>query len=308
MRSVTSISTLLFLSQLLAPSVTGSPIPDNGYCAADDPGCESRFLITPPDPVAPSRPCDPYCVDPTFRIDGEGIFLDKPTWIILIGIPENTPSQKGVDFKKELTGYAEESLPYLLNQLVADKKTVPDLVKQGVPMLVDTVLSTAAQKNVTSTKELQKWFQKMLPKDSCTLFAAAAIPMLSRAYDIAQLINGQDSSPTTQDIDFFLNPVYGSLAKRDDIEIHYGSFFPPLYGNVASVLDNRIVYVQNPESAAKYRATPSSPGNPDFKDLVRVLIPQYRQVAQWSSFAYYDYQYQLRYLKSLCEVWVSLRS
>lgn len=293
MPSLSFLSSSLFLLQALAPVVLGAAIPDDYY----PPPHES------PDP--PARDCDAAgCRDPTWNLDDATLIPDKENvWIITFGRPGKYQEAAKPDINKILSDYLSTSLPYLLNQLSLDKKEIPTLVKDGVPLLIKAVTSITQQKDAADAKKLQEWSRKVEPKSPCGAFAAAAVSAYLVAFDAVYFANNPNGVPTTNDLDYFLMPAYGSMSHDNDMTVHYNAKFPDFFSSQKSSTNvDRNVYVRMDESAAKYRASPSSAGNPDFKKLAHVLLRQFGQVKQWAALDFLDTGFEIRYLKEYCKV------
>ena len=310
MLSASLLSSSLFLLQAIVPVVLGAALPDDNYYDPYD-------HLPPPvvEPQPPARGCDEAgCRDPTYQLQDDTLIPDKPNvWVITFGRPGKYQEAAKPDINKILSDYLSTSLPYFLNQLSLDKKIVPSLVKEGIPILINAITSITQEKAVAdAAKELQKWSQKVEPKSPCGAFAAAAVSASLVAYDAVYFANEADyaSDPndpngasTTNDLDYFLKPAYGSISHDDDVIIHYNAKFPDYFAaSKPSTNVDRNVYVRLSESAAKYRASPSSAPNPDFKKLVRILLKQFGQVKQWAAVDYLDTDFELGYLREYCKV------
>lgn len=293
MPSLSFFSSSFLLLQAITPLV---------FCAAIPGDEEAPNGLNP---EAPPRGCDAYgCPDPTYYLQDPTLIPDKTdVFIINFARPGKYQDTPKPDVNKILTDYLSTSSPYLLNQLNVDKKSIPALVNEGVPLLVDAVLSITQSKNVADGgKALQKWSQKIEPKSPCGLFAAAAVPASLIAFDAVYFANNANGVPTTNDLDYFLQPAFGSFSHDNDVSVHYNAKFPDFFSQKRSTNVDRNVYVRLAESAAKYRASPSSAGNPEFKKLVLVLLRQFGQVKQWAAADWVDTAFGLGYLNEYCKV------
>lgn len=272
------------------------------------------FPIIPPAPEPPSRPCDPFCNDPTYQLKDQ-IYPDKENlWIITPGRPGLYQSQKNPDIRKILGHYLDESLPYLLAQTVADPKCIPDLTHWGRWLLVDATLSIPKEKDAVNTAKLQKYINTVAPKAACGFFAAAAVPILGVVADTIFFANqpnfaeDPNSFSTTHDQDYFLQPAFGPLAHAEfELNVHYSAKFPALFGTNPTAQEGRDLYLRSPATASKYRVTPQSAGNPAFKKQIRNLLHQFGETKQWAAVDYIDTDFQLRYLEEYCKVCFQIR-
>ena len=296
-----SLSSILLL-QCLTTAVAGAPTAQDGGDFSD------RFPPDIEEPQPPSRPCDAQgCRDPTFRLDQNEIFPGQIIFLILFGRPGRIQSSPGEDISKILTSYVEDSLPYFLKQLTPTPSNISTLVKEGAPLIVEAVLDFSKAKNIKNSKKLKAWTEKAYVKAPCDLFAAATLPVLEPALDAVYFQNNPNQDlnygqkPTTHDLDYFIQPVFGPISHRDGITIHYDSKFPKFQNRVQVANQARDVFVRSPD-VSHYRSTPSSSGNHEFKRLVRTLIRQFGHLVQWSAVDYLDDEIDLQYLLGLCKV------
>lgn len=309
MRSTLFFSSSLFALQCIYPLVLAMAIPDEIPDEIPDDSDPRYQPIIPPDPEPPSRPCDPFCNDPTYQLRDQ-VYPDKENlWVITPGRPGIYQSQTNPDIRKILGQYLDESLPYLLAQTVTDSKRIPGLTKWGRRLLVDATLSIPKEKDVVNTAKLQKYINTVAPKAACGFFAAAAVPILGVAADTVFFANqpnyAQDpnSFSTTHDQDYFLQPAVGPLAHAEfELSVHYSAKVPALFGTNPTTQEGRDIYLRSPATASKYRATPQSAGNPTFKNQIRDLLHQFGQTKQWAAVDYIDTDFQLRYLLGYCKV------
>ena len=147
--------------------------------------------------------------------------------IVTIGRPGLYQSETNPDINRVLGTNLKETLPYFLNHIVSDKKTVPALVTAGSPLLLDAVVAIAKETDVApNAAKLKAWATSVDPKAPCDTFAAAAVPINSVIGDIA---NAREGKATTHQQDYFLQPAYGPISHRDDIVIHYKSKLPAFF-------------------------------------------------------------------------------
>ncbi len=284
MPSSSFTSSSLLLLQSIAPFVLGSAIPGS---VPPEP---------PPEPEPPFRACAPFCDNPTYKIAEPDIYPGKDIWIVTIGRPGLFQSEAKPDISKVLATYENEALPYFLNQVVADNKTVPALATIGIPLLVDTVTSIAKRTDVApNVDKLKAWTQQIAPKEPCDFFATAAVAILSVVGDTVYFANPPEGTPTTRDQDYFLQPAYGPLSHRDDIVIHYNSKFPAFWDQTPTTNIDRNVYLRTSQSCSKN-------SSPDFEAQMRLLLLQFVQLKQWSEVDYVDTVFQIRYLNEYCKV------
>lgn len=278
----------ILLLQSVAPLALGIALP-GGF--PPDP---------PPEPEPPFRACAPFCRDPTYQLDEPDIYPNRNTWIVTIGRPGLYQSEKNPDINQVLGTYLKESLPYFLNQIVSDNKTVPALVTAGSPLLVDAVIAIANKTDVApNAAKLNAWATSVDPKAPCDAFAAAAVPIHSVVGDTVYFANPREGNATTQEQDYFLQPAYGRISHRDDILIHYNSKFPAFWGTNPTTNIDRNVYVRSSETCAKYSA-----GYAAFEAQIKDLLAQFGQLKQWAvpDVDYVDTVYDIRYLKAYCVV------
>lgn len=277
----------ILLLQSVAPLALGIALP--GYPP-----------IIPEDPVPPFRACAPFCRDPTYQLAEPDIYPNRNTWIVTIGRPGLYQSEKNPDINQVLATYLNESLPYFLDQIVSDNKTVPALVTAGSPLLVDAVIAIANETDVApNAAKLKAWATSVDPKAPCDAFAASAVSILSVVGDTVYFANPREGSATTHEQDYFLQPAYGPISHRDDIIIHYNSKFPAFWGTTPTTNIDRNVYVRSNKTCAKYRA-----GEAAFEAQIKDLLTQFGQLKQWAvpDVDYIDTVYQIRYLKAYCVV------
>lgn len=277
----------ILLLQSVAPLALGIALP------GDPP-------ITPDDPEPPFRTCAPYCRDPTYQLSEPDIFPNRNTWIVTIGRPGLYQSETNPDINQVLGTYLKESLPYFLNQIVSDNKTVPALVTVGSPLLVDAVIAIANETDVApNAAKLKAWATSVDPKAPCDAFAAAAVSINSVVGDTVYFANPPEGNTTTQEQDYFLQPAYGSISHRDNIVIHYNSKFPAFWGTTPTTNIDRNVYVRSSKTCAKYGT-----GQAAFEAQIKDLLAQFGQLKQWAvpDVDYIDTVYQIRYLKAYCLV------
>lgn len=254
----------------------------------------------PEDPEPPFRACAPFCQNPTYQLAEPNIYPNRNTWIVTIGRPGLYQSEANPDINKILDTYLKESLPYFLNQIVSDYKTIPDLVSTGSPLLIDAVLSIASETDVApNAAKLKAWATSVDPKAPCDAFAAAAVSVNSVVGDTVYFDNPRKGNTTTHEQDYFLQPAYGPISHRDDIVIHYKSKFPAFWGSNPTTNIDRNVYVRS--GGACYS---SSSGLAAFGAQIKDLLAQFAQLKQWAEpdVDYIDTVYQIRYLKAYCEV------
>lgn len=257
--------------------------------------------ITPEDPEPPFRGCAPFCPNPTYQLAEPNIYPNRNTWIITIGRPGLYQSEANPDINKILGTYLKESLPYFLNQIVSDNKTVPDLVAAGSPLLIDAVIAIANETDVApNAAKLKAWATSVDPKTPCDAFAAAAVPINSVVGDTVYFANPREGNATTHEQDYFLQPAYGPISHRDDIVIHYKSKFPAFWGANPTTNIDRNVYVRSSEACY-------SSSGPAFEAQIKDILAQFGQLKQWAEpdVDYVDTVYQIRYLKAYCEVNIS---
>lgn len=279
----------ILLLQSVAPLAFGIALPG------------SEPPITPEDPEPPFRGCAPYCPNPTYQLAEPNIYPNRNTWIITIGRPGLYQSEASPDINKILGTYLKESLPYFLNQIVSDNKTVPDLVAAGSPLLIDAVIAIASETDVApNAAKLKSWATSVDPKTPCDAFAAAAVPINSVVGDTVYFANPREGNATTHEQDYFLQPAYGPISHRDDIVIHYNSKFPAFWGANPTTNIDRNVYVRSSEACY-------SSSGPDFEAQIKDILAQFGQLKQWAEpdVDYVDTVYQIRYLKAYCEVNIS---
>lgn len=279
----------ILLLQSVAPLALGIALP----------GGEPPF--PPEEPEPPFRACAPFCQNPTYQLAEPNIYPNRNTWIVTIGRPGLYQSEANPDIKKILGTYLKESLPYFLNQIVSDNKTVPDLVAAGSPLLIDAVIAIANETDVApNAAKLKAWATSVDPKTPCDAFAAAAVPILSVVGDTVYFANPREGNVTTHEQDYFLQPAYGPISHRDDIVIHYKSKFPAFWGANPTTNIDRNVYVRGSEACYSSAA-------PAFEAQIKDLLAQFGQLKQWAEpdVDYVDTIYQIRYLKAYCEVNIS---
>lgn len=256
----------------------------------------------PEEPEPPFRACAPFCKNPTYQLAEPDIYPNRNTWIVTIGRPGLYQSEANPDIKKILGTYLKESLPYFLNQIVSDNKTVPGLVSTGSPLLIDAVLAIASESDVApNAAKLKAWATSVDAKAPCDAFAAAAVPINSVVGDTVYFGNPREGNATTHEQDYFLQPAYGPISHRDDIVIHYKSKFPAFWGANPTTNVDRNVYVRSSEACY------SSSGLGAFEAQIKDLLAQFAQVKQWAEtdVDYVDTIYQIRYLKAYCLVNIS---
>lgn len=255
--------------------------------------------ISPDEPNPPFRACEPFCRNPTYRLAEPDIYPNRDTWIVTIGRPGLFQSEAKPDINEVLGTYLEESLPYLLDQIVSDNKTVPGLVSTGSPLLIDAVLAIASESDVApNAAKLKAWAASVDPKAPCDAFAAAAVPINSVVGDTLYFGNPREGNATTHEQDYFLQPAYGPISHRDDIVIHYNSKFPAFWEANPTTNVDRNVYVRSKEAC--YRSS----GLGAFEAQIKDLLSQFAQLKQWAEpdIDYVDTVYQIRYLKAYCLV------
>lgn len=257
----------------------------------------------PEEPEPPFRACAPFCRNPTYRLAEPDIYPNRDTWIITIGRPGLYQSETNPDINNVLGTYLKESLPYFLNQIVSDNKTVPALVTAGSPLLIDAVVAIAKETDVApNAAKLKAWATSVDPKAPCDAFAAAAVPINSVVGDTVYFANPREGKATTHEQDYFLQPAYGPISHRDDILIHYKSKFPAFWGTTPTTNIDRNVYVRSSETCAKYSS--DAAGHAAFEAQIKDLLTQFGQLKQWAvpDVDYIDTIYQIRYLKAYCLV------
>lgn len=252
------------------------------------------------EPEPPFRACAPFCLDPTYQLYEPDIYPNRNTWIVTIGRPGLYQSEMNPDINQVLGTYLNESLPYFLNQIVSDNKTVPALVTAGSPLLIDAVIAIANKTDVApNAAKLKAWATSVDPKAPCDAFAAAAVSIHSVVGDTVYFANPPEGNATTQEQDYFLQPAYGTISHRDDIVIHYNSKFPAFWGTNPTTNIDRNVYVRSSETGANYSA-----GYAAFEAQIKDLLAQFGQLKQWAvpDVDYVDTVYDIRYLKAYCVV------
>lgn len=290
---LSSTASSILLLQSVAPLALGIALPGG----APPPPLE--------EPEPPFRACAPFCQNPTYQLAEPDIYPNRNTWIVTIGRPGLYQSEANPDINKILGTYLKESLPYFLNQIVSDNKTIPDLVSAGSPLLIDAVIAIASETDVApNAAKLKAWATSVDPKAPCDAFAAAAVSINSVVGDTVYFGNPREGKTTTHEQDYFLQPAYGPISHRDDIVIHYKSKFPAFWGANPTTNIDRNVYVRS--SAACY----SSSGLVAFEAQIKDLLAQFGQLKQWAEpdVDYIDTVYQIRYLKAYCEVSISKKS
>lgn len=291
------LSSSLLLLQYLTVSVWGTPTPQ-----ADDFG--DRFPTIPDDPTPPPRPCDAAgCRDPTYQLP-PSFFPGQDIFVILFGRPGRYQSTSKPDINQILKGYLQDSLPYFLKQLAPVPSKIPDLVKEGIPLLVNAILSTLGANDMKDVPKLQAWAKKVYPKASCDLFAAAALPAYLAGFDTVYFANNPKqvldygAKPSIPELDYFIQPAYGPISHNDGVTIFYNAKFPAFFGQRHVVSEGRDVFVRSPAVSHSQ----ASLSNPEFNALVRHLLYQFGHVKKWSEVDYLDSDYEMQYLKGLCEV------
>lgn len=297
-----SLSSILLL-QCLTSAVVGVPI------AQDEDDFPDRDF--PPfieDPQPPSRPCDAQgCRDPTYGLLQDEIFPGQNIFVITFGRPGRVQSSPGQNISTILTSYVEDGLPYFLKQLNPTPKDIPALVTEGAPLIVGAVLDFAEAKDVSNSQKLKAWAEKAYVKAPCDLFAAATLPVLEPALDAVYFDNNPNQDleygqkPTTTDLDYFIQPVFGPISHRDGITIYYNSKFPTFQNGIWVANQARDVFVRGPD-VSHYRSTPTSPGNRQFKYLVLALMRHFGTLTQWSAVDYLDNEFDIQSLLGLCKV------
>ena len=285
---LSSIARSILLLQSIAPLALGIALP-GGEAPAP-----------PEDPIPPFRACAPFCRNPTYQLAEPDIYPNRNTWIISIGRPGLYQSETNPDINKILGTYLKESLPYFLNQIVSDNKTVPALVTAGSPLLIDAVIAIANETDVApNAAKLKAWATSVDPNAPCDAFAAAAVSINAVVGDAVYFANPPEGKATTHEQDYFLQPAYGPTSHRDGVVIHYKSKFPAFWGTNPTTNIDRNVYVRSSETCAKYSA-----GDAAFEAQIKDLLAQFGQLKQWAEpdVDYIDTVYEIRYLKAYCVV------
>lgn len=302
-----SLSSILLL-QCFTTAVAGAPTAQDWDDEEDQGDYSDRFPPYIEEPQPPSRPCDAQgCRDPTYRLNQDEIFTGQNIFLILFGRPGRIQSSPGEDIRKILTSYVEDSLPYFLKQLTPAPSSISTLVNEGAPLIVEAVLDFSKARDIKDPSKLKAWTEKAYAKAPCELFAAATLPVLEPALDAVYFQNNPKQEleygqkPTTHDLDYFIQPVFGPMSHRDGITIHYNSKFPKFQRRAQVANQGRDVFVRGPD-VSQYRSTPSTSGNYKFKYLVLTLIRQFGHLAQWSAVDYLDSEIELQYLVGLCKV------
>lgn len=234
----------------------------------------------PEEPEPPFRACAPFCQNPTYQLAEPDIYPNRNTWIVTIGRPGLYQSEVNPDINKILDTYLKEFLPYFLNQIVSDNKTIPALASAGSPLLIDAVIAIAYEADVASNAEkLKAWATSVDPKAPCDAFAAAAVSMNSVVGDTVYFGNPREGNATTHEQNYFLQPAYGPISHRDDIVIHYKSKFPAFWGANPTTNIDRNVYVRSSEEVC-YSSSRS--GLVAFEAQIKDLLAQFGQLKQWA--------------------------
>jgi hypothetical protein len=242
--------------------------------------------------------------------------LSEGDLTVLLPPADNSNSE---DFS-DLNAYTlNQSLPYLLQELGVDSNDIPSLVSEAIPLFLEAILdaltgddsegsaavSRFMKRSISS--DLGSWISEVISKATnlvqttatdvgCGIFAAAAVPVFDAGAALFAVYNAANTGvPTSQDQDFYIFPLYGSISHDDSIVVYYNANFIPGFANALGVTMGRNIYIRNTASSA-------SATDPGFQATMALLLHEFTHITQYQVLGYNLDAFGARYMWEYCQV------
>ena len=114
---------------------------------------------------------------------------------------------------------------------------------------------------------------------------------------------GRTGVPTTEDQDYFIDPLHGFVSHDDGVHVYYNARFAPGFGNAAATTFGRRIYMRADDSATV--ASPPLVQQSGFQQRTKTLLHEFTHVKQYKALFYDESLFGLRYLFAYCKVRIS---
>ena len=205
-----------------------------------------------------------------------------------------------------------QSPPYLLQELGVDSDDIPSLVSEAILNALtgdDSEGSAAVSRFMKRSifSDLGSWISEVISKATnvvqvtatdvgCGIFAAAAVPVFDAGAGLFAVYNAADTGvPTSQDQDFYIFPLYGSISHDDSIVVYYNASFIPGFSNALGVTTGWNIYIRNTASSA-------SATDPGFQATMALLLHEFTHITQYKALGYSLNAFGVRYMWEYCQV------
>jgi hypothetical protein len=241
--------------------------------------------------------------------------LTEGAFSIIVPVPIDTDPPP--DFDGLSSDIVQQSLPYLLQEFGIDSSEVQALVDEAIPLIHQGVIdAVSGSENGVSTKDpkviildIFSWIGKVISKAAnivqsgaasvgCGVWSAAATPVFTGGAYLFEAVNSNHPGvPTSDDQDFYIFPVHGSLSDDDNISVHYNASFPwPIPVGRSAITWGKEIYVK------AYGAESAGRMDVNFEYITRLMLHELTHVKQFKSLGYITPAFGAKYLFQHCMV------
>lgn len=234
---------------------------------------------------------------------------------IIVPVPIDTDPPP--DFDGLSSDIVLQSLPYLLQQFGIDSSEIQALVDEAIPLIHQGVIDAVSGSDDDVSAKSQKiialdifsWIAKVISKAAnivqsgaanvgCGVWSAAAAPVFTGGAYLFEAVNSNHPGiPTSDDQDFYVFPVHGTLSHDDNVLVHYVASFPwPIPVGRSAITWGTAIYVKT------YGAISSGRMDVDFEYITRLMLHELTHVKQFKSLGYVTPAFGAKYLFQHCMV------
>lgn len=241
--------------------------------------------------------------------------LTEGSLSIIVPVPIDTDPPP--DFDGLSSDIVQQSLPYLLQEFGIDSSEIQALVDEAIPLIhqgvIDAVSGSDGDVSAKSQEvivlDIFSWIAKVISKAAnivqsgaanigCGVWSAAATPVFTGGAYLFEAVNSNHPGvPTSDDQDFYIFPVHGSLSHDDNISIHYNATFPwPIPVGRVAITWGKDIYVNS------YGANVADRTDVKFEYITRKMLHELTHVQQFKSLGYITPAFGAKYLFQHCMV------
>jgi hypothetical protein len=210
-----------------------------------------------------------------------------------------------------------QSLPYLLQEFGIDSSEIQALVDEAIPLIHQGVIdAVSGSDDDVSTKgqevivlDIFSWIAKVISKAAnivqsgaanvgCGVWSAAAAPVFTGGAYLFEAVNSNHPGvPTSDDQDFYVFAMHGSLSHVDNIGVHYNASFPwPIPAGRSAITWGKDIYVKT------YGAESGDRMSVNFEYITRLMLHELTHVKQFKSLGHITPAFGAKYLFQHCMV------
>ncbi|KAI9677609.1 MAG: hypothetical protein M1817_006563 [Caeruleum heppii] len=239
-------------------------------------------------------------------------------------VPKSNPTEAAA---AAVAGIAS-ALPTVLAQLGVPQDQVNAKVQEDVTVFNDVLLTLFGEGDVTDVEPTNRrlrrrgLFSKIgkvigditnpildplksaVKTNTCAIFTAGTTAGFLGYANAWRSLN-PGGVPTSQDQNFFLHPVHGSIYRTGNLKVHYNAKKPFGFRDVDGVTFAKHIYI--PGSFQPYRDTGVAYLTSAFRDQVRLMIHEVTHCRQYRAVGWQYADFAVKYLTSYCEVGFSYR-